>query len=166
MVKNLPAIWETWIWSMGWEDLLEKAIATHSSILAWRILWTEELGRLQSMASQRVRYDWASKLSVFSWFVYEVDFIIRILQMTKGDLERLNNLPKVKSAVSDETRIQILALCQQNLSSLELNQVKLENGFCYQYQRFFFCTYGLGQFKRKKNDLHSIIWLSIDGPKA
>ena len=41
--------------------------------------------------------------------------------MTKGDLERLNNLPKVKSAVSDETRIQILALCQQNLSSLELN---------------------------------------------
>ena len=54
MVKNLPAVWETWVQSLGWEDPLEKDTATHSSILAWRIPWTEEPGGLQSMRSQRV----------------------------------------------------------------------------------------------------------------
>ena len=49
MVKNLPAKQETWVRSLGWEDLLEKGMATHSSILAWRIQWTEEPGGLQSM---------------------------------------------------------------------------------------------------------------------
>ena len=44
MVKNLPAKWETWVWSLGQEDLLEKRMGTHSSILAWRISWTEESG--------------------------------------------------------------------------------------------------------------------------
>ena len=53
MVKNLPAIQETWVRSLGQEDPLEKGIATHSSILAWRIPWTEEPGRLQSMGSQK-----------------------------------------------------------------------------------------------------------------
>ena len=48
---------ETWFPSLGWEDPLEKGMATHSSILAWRIPWTEEPDRLQSMGSQRVRYD-------------------------------------------------------------------------------------------------------------
>ena len=57
LVKNLPATWETWVRSLGWEDSLEKGKATHSSILAWRIPWTEEPGRLQSMGSQRVGYD-------------------------------------------------------------------------------------------------------------
>ena len=56
MVKSLPAMQGTWIQSLGWEDPLEKGMATHSSILAWRILWTEEPGRLQSMGSQRVRH--------------------------------------------------------------------------------------------------------------
>ena len=53
-VKNLPAMRETWVRSLGWEEPLEKGTATHSSILAWRISWTEETGRLQSMGSQRV----------------------------------------------------------------------------------------------------------------
>ena len=53
-VKNLPAMWETQVRSLGWEDPLEKGIATYSSILAWRIWWTEEPGGLQSMGSQRV----------------------------------------------------------------------------------------------------------------
>ena len=57
MVKNLPVIWETGIRSLGQEDLLEKGMATHSSILAWRISWTEEPGGLQSTALQRVRHD-------------------------------------------------------------------------------------------------------------
>ena len=57
-VKNLPVIWETRVQPRGQEDLLEKGMATHSSILAWRIPWTEEPGGLQSMGSQRVGYDW------------------------------------------------------------------------------------------------------------
>ena len=56
-VKNLPAMQETWIESLGWEDPLEKGMATHSNILAWRIPWTEETGKLQSMGSQKVRHD-------------------------------------------------------------------------------------------------------------
>ena len=56
-LKRLPAMQETWVRSLGWEDPLEKEMATHSSILAWRIPWTEEPGGLQSMGSQRVGYD-------------------------------------------------------------------------------------------------------------
>ena len=56
-VKNLPAVRETWVQSLGWADLLEKRMAAHSSILAWRISWTEEPGRLQSTGSQRVEHD-------------------------------------------------------------------------------------------------------------
>ena len=51
-VKNLSAMWETWVQSLGWEDPLEEGMATHFSIPAWRILWTEEPGGLQSMGSQ------------------------------------------------------------------------------------------------------------------
>ena len=54
MVKHLPTVRETWVQSLGREDFLEKEMATHSSILAWKIPWTEESGRLQSMGSQRV----------------------------------------------------------------------------------------------------------------
>ena len=55
--KNLPTMQETWVQSLGREDPLEKGMATHSSTLAWRIPWTEEPGRLQSMKSQRARRD-------------------------------------------------------------------------------------------------------------
>jgi len=51
----------TQVWSLGWEDALEEEMATHSSLLAWRIPWTEEPGGLQSMGSQRVRHDLATK---------------------------------------------------------------------------------------------------------
>ena len=57
MVKRLPTIRETWVQSLGREDLLEKEMATHSSILAWKIPWMEEPGRLQSMGSQRVGHN-------------------------------------------------------------------------------------------------------------
>ena len=57
MVKNPPAMQETWVRSLGGEDPLEKGIATHSSILAWRTPWTEEPGGLQSMGSQRVEHN-------------------------------------------------------------------------------------------------------------
>ena len=56
-VKNLPAVQETQVQTLGWEDPLEKEMATHSSILAWKISWTEEPGGLQSMGLQRVGHD-------------------------------------------------------------------------------------------------------------
>ena len=56
MVKNQPAMKETLVCSLGWDDPLEKGMATHSSVLAWRIPWTEEPHALQSMGSQRVRH--------------------------------------------------------------------------------------------------------------
>ena len=61
MVKTPPAMQETWVCSRGWEDPLEKEMASHSSILAWEIPWTEESGGLQSMGSQRVRHDLATE---------------------------------------------------------------------------------------------------------
>ena len=57
MVKCLPAMRETWVQSLGWEDPLEKEMATHSSTRAWKIPWMEEPGRLQSMGSQRLGHD-------------------------------------------------------------------------------------------------------------
>ena len=57
MVKNLPAMWETWVQSLGQEDPLEEGMATNSRVLAWRIRWTEEPGGLQSMGLQRVRHN-------------------------------------------------------------------------------------------------------------
>ena len=57
MVKHLPTLRETWVQSLGWEALLEKEMATHSSTLAWKIPWTEEPGKLQSMGSKRVGHN-------------------------------------------------------------------------------------------------------------
>ena len=67
MVKNLPEMRETWVGSLGWEDPLEEGMATYSSILAWRIPWTEEPGGLQSIGSQRVRHNWVTKHSTASF---------------------------------------------------------------------------------------------------
>ena len=57
MVKCLPTMWETWVWSLGWGDPLEKEMATHSSNLAWKVPWMEKPGRLWSMGLQRVGHD-------------------------------------------------------------------------------------------------------------
>ena len=64
MIQRLPTMWETQIQSLGQEDLLEKEMATHSSILAWKIPWTEEPDRLQSIGSQSVGHDWLTSLSL------------------------------------------------------------------------------------------------------
>ena len=63
MVKRLPIMREARVQSLGWEDLLEKEMATHSSILAWRIPWTDEPSGQQSMGSQRVRHDQETNIS-------------------------------------------------------------------------------------------------------
>ena len=67
MVKNLPAMQETWVWSLGQEDPQEKGMATHSSILAWRIPWIEQSGGYSSMGLQRVGCGWATNSHFFSW---------------------------------------------------------------------------------------------------
>ena len=66
MVKNLPAVQETWVWSLGREDPLEKEMAVHSIILVWRIPGTEEPGGLKPMGSQRVGHDWATNTFTFN----------------------------------------------------------------------------------------------------
>ena len=73
-VKNLPMIQENWVWSLGWEDPLEKGMATYSNILSWRILWTEEPDGLQSMELQRVRHNWATNT-----FTYIKDDAVKVL---------------------------------------------------------------------------------------
>ena len=65
IVKNPPAVWDTWVLSLGQEDPLEEEMTTHSSILAWRIPWTEEPGWLQSMGLQRVGLDWVTNTYFF-----------------------------------------------------------------------------------------------------
>ena len=66
MGKNLPAMQETQIWSLGWEDSLKKETATHSSILAWRIPWTEKPCGLQSIGLQRIGQDQATNIFTFT----------------------------------------------------------------------------------------------------
>ena len=75
MVKSLPAMQETWVWSLGEEDPLEKEMATHSSTLAWKTPWMEEPGGLQSIESQRVGNDWATLLSLSPWTFFGIVFL-------------------------------------------------------------------------------------------
>ena len=74
-VKNLPTMPETQVWSLGWEDPLEKGMVIHSNILAWRIPWTEEPGGLQSMWLQRVGHNWATN-TVSSQFLLLHPFLL------------------------------------------------------------------------------------------
>ena len=83
MVKNPPAMWETWVRSLSWEDPLEKGMATHSSILAWRIPWSEKPGGLQFMESQRRGYDWATFTFTFLSSLSLLILIIFLLKMHK-----------------------------------------------------------------------------------
>ena len=78
MVKNMPANTGDRVQSLGWEDPLEKEMATHSSILAWRIPWTEEPGRLQSLGSQRVRHDRATNTHTHTYI-----YILLVLFLSK-----------------------------------------------------------------------------------
>ena len=75
-LKHLPAVQETWVRSLSQQDPLEKEMATHSSIFAWRIPWKEEPGRIQSMGSQRVGHDWATSLThSIPHFIYRLHFV-------------------------------------------------------------------------------------------
>ena len=84
LVKNFPVMWETWVWSLGWEDSPEKETATHSSILAWRIPWT-----VQSVGLQRVGHDWATFNFTFKafWLNLVDDLFLSILAMGSNQLK-------------------------------------------------------------------------------
>ena len=69
MVKHLAAMWQTQVWFLGWEDPVEKEMATHLCTLVWKIPWTKKPGRLQSLGSQRVRYNWVTSLNILEIFV-------------------------------------------------------------------------------------------------
>ena len=107
MVKNLPAMQETWVRSLDREDPLEKGTATHSNILAWRIPWTEEPGRLQSTGLHRVGHDWATNMftSIYycKWITHIISFTlyksqqnydkdIHIISISQCISEKLSNL--------------------------------------------------------------------------
>ena len=80
MVKCLSTMRETWVWSLGQEDPLEKEMASHASILAWKIPWTADPGRLQSMRSQRAGHDWATSLFTYRYiYISSVQFICSVM---------------------------------------------------------------------------------------
>ena len=82
VVKNLPAMQETWIQSLGWEEPLEKGMATHSGILTWRIPWTEEPGGVQSTGLQRVRHDSMTNtfkhISINACYIFTCEWILNL----------------------------------------------------------------------------------------
>ena len=92
MVTNFPAMWETWVQSLDQEDTLEKEMAIHSSILAWKIPCTEEPGQPQTMGSQRVRHDWATELNwklikISTVIPYLTSIIVAYSSITEGEGE-------------------------------------------------------------------------------
>ena len=86
MAKSLPAVWETRVQSLGQEDPLEKEMATHSSILAWKIPWMEKPDRLQSMRSARVVHDWATSLSFFFFFFFFLFVVNSVILLSSSKL--------------------------------------------------------------------------------
>ena len=80
-VKNMSAMRETQVQSLGWEDPMEKGMATHARILAWEIPWTEEPGGWQSIRSQRVRHDWVTNTFTFAFIHSEIKTIIKLMNM-------------------------------------------------------------------------------------
>ena len=98
MVKNLPAMRETWVWSLGWEDPLEEGMATHSSILAWRIPWAEEPGGLQSMGSQIVQHDWMTNTLPFHFITL---WVLDMLRVWAPDSTERRGFPSTNKQCSD-----------------------------------------------------------------
>ena len=126
MVKNLPSIQETRLWSLDHEGPLEKEMATHSSILAWRIPWTEEPGRLWSMGSQRIRHDWATNTvkkkdyTLFIW-IWEVWYILINKMVSK-----CNSRGQIHSLRRYTTLILLMTVLCNTVSSVSQNETNFE----------------------------------------
>ena len=95
IVKHLPAMQKIRVPSLGREDPLEKEMATHFSTLSWRIPWREEPGRLQSMASQRVRHDWATLLSLFTKITADGECSLEIKRYLLLERKAMTNLDSI-----------------------------------------------------------------------
>ena len=116
-VKCLSTMWETWVQSLGQEDPLEKVTAIHSSTIAWKIPWTEEPGRRQSMGLQRVRHDWATSLH------NDFKLIVSLYKPFEVDLQKYEKMDS--SALSGwEIRTH---LSQRAILSRNNNQLQLPN---------------------------------------
>ena len=101
-VKNLPAMRETRVWSLGQEEPLEEGMATHSGILAWRIPRTEEPGKLKSMVSQRVRHDWATNTHTHKLLLSDpkpLNFLKLVLKEMFPSLHAFHQADNIKTAV-------------------------------------------------------------------
>ena len=106
MVKNLPAMKETQVPSLGQEDPLEKGMTTHSSILVWRISWTEEPGRLQFMGSQRIRHNWVTNTFNFNTYrepIYEMYAFIRYINKYKHKIHQCSLIRSYKNPCKSDT---------------------------------------------------------------
>ena len=93
LVKNLPAMQETQVPSLGWEDPLEKGMATHSSILAWRSPWAEKPGGLQFMGSQRVRHNWATNTYIHTYQCHQGPKLLTFSSATLNTWLPFSSLP-------------------------------------------------------------------------
>ena len=114
MVKSLSGMQETWVQSLGWEDSLEKAMAPHYSTLAWKIPWTEEPGRLQSMGSQRVGHDWATSLSFsLSYLTLSPTFIHRTIytNLQYRQFNRIHRSMRYKNVLSQHKDFKLKIKC-------------------------------------------------------
>ena len=116
--------WITWVWSLGWEDPLEKEMATHSGILAWKVPWMEKPGRLQSMGSQRVRHDWATSLTLgtfhpnaegYTFFssAYVTFFRIEHILGHKSNLSKFKKIEIISSIFSDYNAMRLAINCKK-----------------------------------------------------
>ena len=130
-VKKPPAMQETWVWPLGWEDSLEKGMATHSNILLWRIPWTEEFCGLQFMGSQRVGHDWATNpfiffpLSYICVYVYITELLCCTAGLTqhyKSIILELKNKQTALNTVFFE-RIKKLLMLMSNYLILHLSSL-------------------------------------------
>ena len=106
MVKNPPAMQETWVQSMDWEGPLKGETATHSRILAWRIPWTEEPGGLQSMGLLRLRHDWATHTFPFGWRKSGENRNSKLVSMVKS----LGVMPMVKALWRRVSSVELVML--------------------------------------------------------
>ena len=141
LVNNTPAMRETWVQSLGWEDPLEEGMATHSSILAWRIPWTQEPGGLQSMASQKVGHSWMTK--------HSTQLEQRRSWMRRGTFYEIGSKSAATAEAPDcaerSPRVKAAALSLLN-SSLWVPSAHLASAFCFSRLALF--SVPVGHFSR------------------
>ena len=148
IVKNLPAMQEAWVWSLGWENPLDKGMATYSSNFSWRIPWREEPGRLQSTGLQRARQDWATNTSQL---VHTHTYTNTLLPCacTHTHTHTHTQTPAAYSLLHTHFEALVPAIYQRTLQSCQRGKVQMKirssnYRICYTHIFFFF------QFGKRK----------------